>query len=81
MKQMSKPTRAQKEIISDHGLNPDNWVVAFESKDTLEIVSRRSAQRRVLQKGRKRSWTRRAISANIVVVVCGIIAALSILDL
>lgn len=50
VKRMNKPTRAQKEVISGHKLNPKNWVVAFESKDTLEIVSRRTAQRRVLEK-------------------------------
>lgn len=54
VKRMNKPTRAQKEIISGHKLNLKNWVVAFESKDTLEIVSRRTAQRRVLEKGKKK---------------------------
>lgn len=54
MKRMNKPTRAQKEIISGHKLNPKNWVVAFESKDTLENVSRRTAQRRVLEKRKKK---------------------------
>lgn len=50
MKQPSKPTRAQKEIISKHGLIPNNWNVIFESKTDLEIVSRRSGQKRVLSK-------------------------------
>ncbi len=52
MKQPSRPTRAQKEIISENKLKPENWMVVFESKDTLEIISKRTSQRRVLQKGR-----------------------------
>lgn len=52
MKQPSRPTRAQKEIIAENKLKPENWMVVFESKDTLEIISKRTSQRRVLQKGR-----------------------------
>ena len=52
MKQPSRPTRAQKEIISENKLKPENWMVVFESKDTLEIISKRTSQRRVLQRGR-----------------------------
>ncbi len=50
MKQPSKPTRAQKEIISNNKLVPDHWMVVSESRDTLEIVSRRSGRRKVLIK-------------------------------
>lgn len=50
MKQPSRPTRAQKVIMSENRLNPDNWMVAYESKDTLEVISKRTSQRRVLQK-------------------------------
>lgn len=50
MKQPNKPTRNQKELISKNGLDPENWRVIFESKTTLEIVSRRSGRRRVLNK-------------------------------
>lgn len=52
MKQPSRPTRAQKEFIEENKLKPENWMVVFESKDTLEIISKRTSQRRVLQKGR-----------------------------
>lgn len=54
MKQSKKPTRDQKELISKHGLEPDRWRVIFESKTTLEVVSIRSGQRRVLEKKVKR---------------------------
>ena len=50
MKQPQKPTRAQKELISENRLNPDNWMVVFESKDTLEIISKRTSMRRILEK-------------------------------
>lgn len=54
MKQSKKPTRDQKELISKHRLDPDNWRVIFESKTTLEIISNRSGRRRVLEKKVKR---------------------------
>lgn len=50
MKQPSKPTRAQKEIMSAHKLRPENWMVVYESKETLEIVSKRTSMRKTLQK-------------------------------
>ena len=50
MKQPSKPTRAQKEIISNNNLVPDHWMVISESRDTLEIISRRSGRKKVLTK-------------------------------
>lgn len=50
MKQPSRPTRAQKVVMSEHKLNPENWMVVFESKETLEVISKRTSQRRVLQK-------------------------------
>lgn len=50
MKQPSKPTRAQKELISNNKLVPDHWMVISESRDTLEIISRRSSRRKVLIK-------------------------------
>lgn len=50
MKQPSKPTRMQKELIAENRLNPENWMVVFESKDTLEIISKRSAMRKILEK-------------------------------
>lgn len=50
MKQPSKPTRMQKELIAENRLNPENWMVVFESKDTLEIISKRTAMRKILEK-------------------------------
>ena len=42
MKQPSKPTRTQKVIISAHKLRPENWMVVYESKDTLEVSSKKT---------------------------------------
>lgn len=54
MKRPSKPTRAQKVLMTENRLNPENWMVVFESKDTLEVISRRSSMRKVLQKEQRR---------------------------
>ena len=40
----------QKELIAENRLNPENWMVVFESKDTLEIISKRPAMRKILEK-------------------------------
>lgn len=50
MKQPSKPTRAQKEIIAENGLVPGNWMVIEEDREVLEVISKRSAMRKVLKK-------------------------------
>lgn len=50
MKQPSKPTRMQKELIAENRLNPENWMVVFESKDSLEIISKRTVMRKILKK-------------------------------
>lgn len=50
MKQPSKPTRTQKVIISAHKLRPENWMVVYENKDTLEVISKKTSMRKVLNK-------------------------------
>ena len=50
MKQPKKPTREQKEVMTKHNLAPDNWQVVFESRNTLEVISKRSKRRRTLKK-------------------------------
>lgn len=54
MKQQKKPTREQKEIISKNGLVVENWMVVEDSKTELEVVSKRSGQRRILEKEKRR---------------------------
>lgn len=37
MKQPKRATRDQKQIIFNHKLNPDNWMVVSETEDKLVI--------------------------------------------
>ena len=50
MKQPRKPTRAQKELMSEHGLRSGNWMVLTDNRAEMQIVSRRSGQRRAIRK-------------------------------
>lgn len=50
MKQPKKPTREQKEIMSKAGLVPGNWNVITDNKAEMEVISKRSGQRRTLKK-------------------------------
>ena len=45
-----EPNDKQRELINNNKLSPDNWWVLSESKTTLEIQSKRSARRRILDK-------------------------------
>ena len=46
-----KPTLENKKLMKSKGLRPDMWLVIWEDKEVLEVVSKRSKQRRVLKKG------------------------------
>jgi len=37
--------------MESKGLNPNMWLVVWEDKEVLEVVSKRSKMRRVLKKG------------------------------
>lgn len=50
MKQPKKPTRNQKELITKRGLIASNWMVLAESEIELEVISKKSKQRRTLEK-------------------------------
>lgn len=50
MKNPRKPTRAQKKIISDSGLNWRNWLVLDEDNISLSLINRESRRRRVVLK-------------------------------
>lgn len=55
MKQPKKPTIAQKKLIKDAGLNPDEWKVRLEDKDYLHIVSGKTGQFKILDKKLRKS--------------------------
>lgn len=50
MKQPKKLTRAQKELLSKHKLNPENWMLLEEDKYQMVFISKRSNRRRVFAK-------------------------------
>ena len=45
-----EPTTENKKLMESKGLNADRWLVVWEDKEVLEVVSKRSKQRRVLRK-------------------------------
>lgn len=53
MKKSTEPNEQQKKLISNNNLVPDNWLVLAESKTDLEIQSKRSGMRRILNKKRR----------------------------
>ena len=49
--EIRQPTTENKKLMESKGLNSDRWIVVWEDKEVLEVVSKRSKQRRVLRKG------------------------------
>lgn len=43
-----EPNERQRNILQKFGLNPNNWFICFENKVIIEVVSKRSRQRRTL---------------------------------
>lgn len=50
MKQPKKPTREQKELMEKNGLRPENWMVVTDNKAEMQVISKRSGQRRAIEK-------------------------------
>lgn len=42
MKQQKKPTRAQRKLIQQWGLHPENWYVVKDTSWEMELVNRYS---------------------------------------
>ena len=51
--EVREPTLANKRLMRSKGLRPDMWLVIWEDKNVLEILSKRTRRRRVLKKGDK----------------------------
>lgn len=49
--ELRQPTTENKKLMESKGLRPDMWLVIWEDKEVLEVVSKRSKMRRVLRKG------------------------------
>lgn len=50
MKRGKSPTRAQKILISSYRLQPVNWLVAAEKKESLAIIHKHTNTMRTLKK-------------------------------
>ena len=49
MKHGKNPTREQKKIIADNGLNVDNWYVSKVFPDRLELIHKQTDRMRVVK--------------------------------
>ena len=49
--EVREPTLENKKLMKSKRLRPDMWLVIWEDKDVLEVVSKRTRRRRVLKKG------------------------------
>jgi hypothetical protein len=49
--EIRQPTLENKKLMQSKRLNPNMWLVVWEDKDALEVISKRSKMRRVLKKG------------------------------
>ena len=49
-----EPTKEERIFLKSKGLVPDNWLILYENKSELEVVSRRKSYHKVLKKSRKR---------------------------
>lgn len=50
MKHGTRPTRAQKILISQYRLCPANWLVVSDSKESMTIIHRHTDTVRVIKK-------------------------------
>ena len=50
MKHGTRPTVAQKKLLKEKRLDPDNWLVVKNQPDRMEIVHRFGPARRVIVK-------------------------------
>lgn len=50
MKHGRKPTRTQKQLISNKGLNPRNWFVVKDTPTEMQLIHRNTDTIRVIRK-------------------------------
>ncbi len=50
MKQAKRLTRAQKECLSAHHLNPDNWALVAEMEFYLKIINKANGKTKTVDK-------------------------------
>ena len=49
MKHGKKPTRAQKILLKEHHLNPDNWLIVKHTTEELLVVHRYTSTTRSIR--------------------------------
>jgi len=49
-----EPTNEERIFLKSRGLIPDNWLILYENKSVLVVISRRRSYRKVLKKPRKK---------------------------
>ncbi len=49
-----EPTKEERIFLKSRGLIPDNWLILYENKSVLAVISRRRSYRKVLKKPRKK---------------------------
>lgn len=54
MKQPKKLTRTQKEIVSNHGLNADEWALIEETDFYYKLINKTSGVRKSVDKFRRK---------------------------
>jgi len=51
MKHGKNPTRKQKVMLKDSGLNPENWLVVRNTAGQLQLINRATGRQRVILYG------------------------------
>ena len=54
MKQPKRPTRNQKECMTAHHLNANDWMVAEETEFYLKLVNKNTGARKMIDKFRRK---------------------------
>lgn len=83
MKQVKKPTREQKKLIRAAGLDPEAWMVAENTKEYLNIVSRRElacCEMRRIEGVKKKPKTRRLSKILMAVLAAGMMFSAAGMD-
>ena len=59
-----EPTNEERIFLKSRGLIPDSWLILYENKSELVVVSRRRSYRKVLKKPRKKLMKRKKNYVN-----------------
>ena len=65
--QIRQPTDENKALMKSNGLNVDRRLVVWEDREVLEVISKRTKQRRVLKK-RRREMLRELVIVSMLLV-------------